>query len=101
MLSITNGIIEERNILKYELLPELEGLYELKDSLIVGQNAEISKLQELNINSSLQIQSLQQFEEKQRETWEEERKRYRRQKWIIGSSCTGIGLILGLLLGLH
>ena len=101
ILSVTNSIIEERNVLKYELLPELEDLCELQDSLIANQALEISTLQNLNMNAEMQLKGLQQFEEKQRETWGEERKRLKRQQWLVGGCCTGLGLVLGLVLGLH
>lgn len=101
MLSAVNGIIEERNILKYELLPDLENLCESQDSLIANQILEIVTLQALNRNVESQVKGLQQFEEKQRETWEAERKRLKRQQWLVGGCCAGAGLVLGLVLGLH
>lgn len=89
-LAAANGIIQERNNYRDELVPQLDTVISQQDSLIQILNLQMVSWEETDrINKSiiegLKLQETQVLKEK------------RRNCWIVGGLCLSAGVIIGAL----
>lgn len=90
-LKIVNGIIQERNGYKTQIVPQYEQLVSEQDSLIQVLNLKVVDWEQINatnqsIISSLNLQN------------EEVLRQKRRDYWIVGGVCVSIGFITAALI---
>lgn len=91
-LALMNGIIQERNNYRDELIPSLEGLIVQQDTLISLYERKVESWERIDeVNQSI-IQRLK--EQNSKVLWEK-----RKGMWEVGGVCLSIGVIAGLFIG--
>ena len=89
-LGAANGIFQERNDYRDELVPQMETVISQQDSLIQALNLQVVSWEEMDrVNKSiienLKLQETQVLKEK------------RRNCWIVGGVCLSVGVLIGAL----
>ena len=90
-LGTANGIFQERNNYRDELVPQMNVVISQQDSLIRTLNLQVVSWEEMDrvnksIIESLKLQETQVLKEK------------RRNCWIVGGLCLSAGVLIGALI---
>jgi len=89
-LGAANGIFQERNDYRDELVPQMETVISQQDSLIQVLNLQVVSWEEMDrVNKSI-IENLKLQETKVL-------KEKRRNCWIVGGVCLSVGVLIGAL----
>lgn len=87
-LATVNGIIQERNNYREQMVPAYEIVVRQQDSLVNVLNLKIKSLEQINIiNQSIIVNLEQEQKELQRQK--------RKQVWVVGGISVGIGALIG------
>lgn len=90
-LGAANGIFQERNNYRDELVPQMEVVISQQDSLIQALNLQVVSWEEMDRANKSIIESL-----KLQET--EVLRQKKRNCWIVGSICLSVGVLVGALI---
>lgn len=90
-LGAANGIFQERNNYRDELVPQMEVVISQQDSLIQALNLQVVSWEKMDRANKSIIENL-----KLQET--EVLRQKRRNCWIVGGICLSVGVLVGALI---
>lgn len=87
-LATVNGIIQERNNYREQIVPTYEIVVRQQDSLVNVLNLKIKSWEQINtINQSIIVS----LEQEQKEL----RRQKKKQMWVVGGISVGVGVLIG------